>query len=167
MSTPLPRLPKDMAAHQHTKPEKAIFFRISMRSRCRSRSLESGAVMRCRCSCLFSLLLVARTTALALSAGKGWMVQDLPAGKGSFLLFQWNQAAMTSRANGFSPTSEAVGEGAYRMKVRTALFNTPWLDSPLLFDHSSLSRAPFLCSHETPFLCLHDRRHRLSPAGTG
>ena len=28
MSTPLPRLPKDMAAHQHTKPEKAIFFRI-------------------------------------------------------------------------------------------------------------------------------------------
>ena len=77
---------------------------------------------------LCALLLVVRSSALAVSAGKGWLVQNLPFGKGSFLLHTWNQAAMTSRANGFSPTSEAVGEGAFRMKVRTDLFNSQWLD---------------------------------------
>ena len=39
-----------------------------------------------------------------------------PAGKGSFLLHTWTQSAMTVRANGFSPASEAVGDGAFKMK---------------------------------------------------
>ena len=39
-----------------------------------------------------------------------------PAGKASFLLHTWGQQALTVRANGFSPTSEAIGDGATRMK---------------------------------------------------
>ena len=43
-------------------------------------------------------------------------VHAQPAGKGSFLLHTWTQQALTVRANGFSPTSEAIGDGAIRMK---------------------------------------------------
>jgi hypothetical protein len=39
-----------------------------------------------------------------------------PAGKGSFLLHTWTQRALSVRADGFSPTSEAIGEGRFKMK---------------------------------------------------
>ena len=39
-----------------------------------------------------------------------------PAGKGSFLLHTWATQAQTVRANGFSPATEAVGDGAFKMK---------------------------------------------------
>ena len=50
-------------------------------------------------------------------AKSDFMLQKLPAGRGSFLLHTWGQAAQTVRANGFSPASEAVGDGAFRMKA--------------------------------------------------
>jgi hypothetical protein len=40
-----------------------------------------------------------------------------PAIKGSFLLQTWAAQAETVRANGFSPKSEAVGNGAFKMKA--------------------------------------------------
>ena len=46
-----------------------------------------------------------------------FMLKTLPAAKGSFLLHTWGQAAQTVRANGFSPATEAVGDGAFRMKA--------------------------------------------------
>ena len=45
-----------------------------------------------------------------------YMLQDLGGGKGSFLLFTWNRAAMDLRANGFQPSSEALGDHAFRLK---------------------------------------------------
>ena len=61
---------------------------------------------------------IAHAVSMSLTPTKGsWLVQQLPPGKGSFLLFQWQNAAQTARANGFSPASEAVGEGAFRMKA--------------------------------------------------
>ena len=50
----------------------------------------------------------------------GFLVQQLPAARGSWLLHTWTQTAATVRANGFSPSSEAVGEGAFRMKCLAA-----------------------------------------------
>lgn len=50
-------------------------------------------------------------------AKSDFMLQKLPAGRGSFLLHTWGQAAQTVRANGFSPATEAVGDGAFRMKA--------------------------------------------------
>ena len=45
-----------------------------------------------------------------------FILQKLDAAKGSFLLHTWSMAAQTVRANGFTPASEAVGDGAFRMK---------------------------------------------------
>jgi N-acetylglutamate synthase-like GNAT family acetyltransferase len=51
----------------------------------------------------------------AKSAG-GYMLQDLPAGRASYLLFTWQNAAQSVRSNGFNPASEAFGDGADRFK---------------------------------------------------
>lgn len=59
----------------------------------------------------------AAAMAVAGPAKSSWLIQKLPAGKGSFLLFQWNQAVNTIRSNGFSPATEAQGDGALRMKA--------------------------------------------------
>lgn len=49
-------------------------------------------------------------------ASSDYLLQKLDAGRGSFLLHTWAMAAQTERANGFSPASEAIGDGALRMK---------------------------------------------------
>lgn len=49
-------------------------------------------------------------------APTGYLLQELPAAKSSVLLHTWTNAAQTVRANGFSPATEAVGDGAFRMK---------------------------------------------------
>lgn len=54
----------------------------------------------------------------ALSSRKvdGFLVQGLPAPKGFFLLTTWSKAAADMRANGFAPSSEAIGERANRLR---------------------------------------------------
>ena len=58
----------------------------------------------------------ATATAASPTASSEFMLRQLDGGKGSFLLQTWLMAAQTVRANGFSPASEAVGDGAFRMK---------------------------------------------------
>jgi hypothetical protein len=65
---------------------------------------------------LVGAVLLYTSSAMAYTPRPGFMLKELPAAKGSFLLHTWMQAAQTVRANGFSPASEAVGEGAFRMK---------------------------------------------------
>jgi len=48
--------------------------------------------------------------------GSGFLLQVLPSGKASWLMHTWGNSAATERANGFSPSSEAIGDGALRMK---------------------------------------------------
>lgn len=60
-----------------------------------------------------------RSVLLATAAdttASDYILQKLDAAKGSFLLHTWSMAAQTVRANGFTPASEAVGDGALRMK---------------------------------------------------
>ena len=54
----------------------------------------------------------------AASVTEGYVIQQLPAVKGSWLLHTWSQAAITVRSNGFNPKqAEATsGDGALRMK---------------------------------------------------
>jgi len=59
------------------------------------------------------------STLVAPSVGGSYILQDLGGGKGSFLLHTWNRAAMDLRANGFQPSSEALGNRALRLKQLT------------------------------------------------
>ena len=79
-------------------------------------SARYGRPMRSSVLHLAALLSAAAAMTVPAPAKSNWLVQKLPAGKGSFLLFQWNQGVITIRGNGFSPATEAQGDGAIKMK---------------------------------------------------
>ena len=68
------------------------------------------------------LLTCSTIGALAVQAPAGYMLQNLPGAKSSFLLHTWNRGAMDMRANGFQPKGEAVGDHAFRLKDLASMF---------------------------------------------
>lgn len=64
-----------------------------------------------------ALLVLCATRAAALAAPSGYMVRQLTSVKGAWLLHTWNRAVADTRAQGFQPATEAIGDGATRMKA--------------------------------------------------
>lgn len=57
--------------------------------------------------------------ALAVGSPSGYIIQQIPAPKASFLLFTWAKQASDKRSDGFQPQLEAVGELAEKLKEVT------------------------------------------------